>query len=63
MAAKWIKHLDGWFCVPRKAASRSGQRLSLVCFLFFPFLSLSTPTNSPELGFRDTQNWRIRKGG
>lgn len=36
----------------------------VVSYLFSLFsFSLSTPTNSPELGCRDTQNWRIRKGG
>lgn len=35
MVAKWIKHLDGLFCVTKKEASRSGQRLSLVCCFLF----------------------------
>lgn len=40
MAAKWIKHLDGLFCVTKKEASRSGQRSLISCFfstsLFLP---------------------------
>lgn len=40
MAAKWIKHLDGLFCVTKKEASRSGQRSLISCF--FLYLPLST---------------------
>lgn len=42
MAAKWIKHLDGLFCVTKKEASRSGQRsLNQLFFLYLPLSTLS----------------------
>lgn len=52
MAAEWVKHLYGLFRVTEKEASRSGQRLSLVCCFLFP-PSLFLPCQSSWVRVRE----------